>query len=52
MMCTSRSAGTSRLILFKNAMKSFWLWLGRIAEITVPEAVFSAANKSTVPSRS
>ena len=52
MTCTSSSAGTSRLTLFKKAMKSALVWDLRMSVITVPVATLSAAKRSQVPLRS
>ena len=51
MTCTSRPAGTCRLTLFKNATKSAEVCDLRMSVITVPAAMFSAANRSQVPLR-
>ena len=43
------SFGTSRLIVFKKATKSFRVCRRRISVIIVPLATSSAANRPTVP---
>jgi hypothetical protein len=51
MTCTSRSAGTSRLTLFKKAMKLPLVWLVRVVSDNAAGGDLEGGEQSQVPLR-